>query len=127
MLRYNAIPSKYQPAELVDYAPNRELDDTRIVDDSDYIPNKAAEQILVKQKAAQMLSALTHLFDHPDDIASGAVNLLARHKGIDIAEVSHHAEKLKSLIDKQVKMSQRQQRRQQQQQNSLTAKEEPQE
>lgn len=118
MLRYNHIPSRFRPAQLVEHEPDRDLDDTRIVDDSNYVPNKAAEQILGKQRASQILSSLSGLFDRPEDIASGAVNLLARCKGIDIAEISQHAERLKASIEKQVRLAQRQQQRQNSRQQS---------
>lgn len=104
MTRFKRIPSVFrfnENSELFDYTPPMDVDDTFIVDISSFVPNKQSLQILARQYAASMLDSL--VFDSPDDIASGAVNLLARRKGVDIAELSQHQQYLKTEIERNIK------------------------
>lgn len=66
--------------------------DVRIVDDSKYQPNKKALEILAKNKALGALSDM--VYDNPDDIKSGAVNVYARQKGRDMAELTQQMRRL---------------------------------
>lgn len=66
--------------------------DVRIVDDSKYQPNKKALEILAKNKALGMLTDM--VYDNPDDIKSGAVNVYARQKGRDMAELTQQMRRL---------------------------------
>lgn len=66
--------------------------DVRIVDDSKYQPNKKALEILAKNKALGTLSDM--VYDDPDDIKRGAVNVYARQKGRDMAELTQQMRKL---------------------------------
>lgn len=101
--RLSCIPNRFIPndaIEIFDYEINKDYDDVEIVDTSGYVPNKQAVQVLNRQFAMEMLNSLA--FDLPKDIASGAVNLFARRRNIDIAELSQHQAKLKSLIEKNI-------------------------
>ena len=64
----------------------------RIVDESYYVPNKEANKILAKQQAGQLLNDL--MYDSPDDIKSGSVNVYARQRGRDLAELTQQARNL---------------------------------
>lgn len=66
--------------------------DVRIVDDSKYQPNKKALEILAKNKALGALSDM--VYDDPEDIKRGAVNVYARQKGRDMAELTQQMRKL---------------------------------
>lgn len=57
-----------------------------LVDRTFFTQNKEADKILARQGAAQILDDL--LFDKPEDIKSGAVNVYARQKGRDLAEIT---------------------------------------
>ena len=58
----------------------------RLTDDSFFVPNKEANKILARQAAGQILDNM--LYDDEADIKSGAVNVYARQKGRDIAELT---------------------------------------
>lgn len=92
MKRYGFIPNIFKPNVGFDYLPETQHDESRIVDDAHYVPNRRANQILAKQFAGQMLDNLA--YDNINDIKSGAVNVYARQKGRDIAELT---QQLRSL------------------------------
>ena len=80
-----------------------------------FTQNKEAEKILARQSAGQILDNL--LYDNPDDIKNGAVNVYARQKGRDIAEITQQnialvaeskkvVDKVKATVMTQVKQSQ---------------------
>lgn len=94
MNRFRQIPNLFKPNVIVDYLPETQHDESRIVDDSHYVPNRRANQILAKQFAGQMLDGLA--YDNPADIKSGAVNVYARQKGRDIAELTQQMRSLEA-------------------------------
>lgn len=96
MNRYRHIPNVFKPNVVVDYLPETQHDDTRIVDDSHYVPNRRANQILAKQFASNMLDNLA--YDNPDDIRRGSVNVYARQKGRDIAELTQQMRSLEQEV-----------------------------
>lgn len=103
MKRFSKIPSRFRDngtMEFIDYEQKKEFDDSYIVDTSGYVPNKQAVQVLNRQFAVSMMDKL--VYDIPDEIKYDAVNLFARRKNIDIAELSKHQEFLKSEIDKRI-------------------------
>lgn len=103
MNRFKSIPSAFSANVIVDYTPTQQHDDTRIVDDSHYVPNRRANQILAKQFASQMLDKLA--YDNPADIKAGSVNVYARQKGRDIAELTQQMRALEPEVTKQVNES----------------------
>ena len=103
MNRFKSIPSPFSSNVIVDYTPTQQHDESRIVDDSHYVPNHRANQILAKQFASQMLDKLA--YDDPKDIKAGAVNVYARQKGRDIAELTQQMRVLEPEVTKQVNQS----------------------
>ena len=102
MNRFKSIPNPFRSNVIVDYTPSQQHDDSRIVDDSHYVPNRRANQILAKQFASQMLDKLA--YDDPKDIKAGSVNVYARQKGRDIAELTQQMRSLEPEVTKQVKV-----------------------
>lgn len=100
MNRFKSIPSPFSANVIVDYTPTQQHDDSRIVDDSHYVPNHRANQILAKQFASQMLDKLA--YDNPQDIKAGSVNVYARQKGRDIAELTQQMRSLEVDVTKYV-------------------------
>lgn len=103
MKRFSKIPSRFRDndtMEFINYEQKKDFDDSYIVDTSGYVPNKQAIQVLNRQFAVSMMDKL--VYDIPDEIKYDAVNLFARRKNIDIAELSKHQEFLKSEIDKRI-------------------------
>lgn len=103
MKRFSKIPSRFRSNDsigFIDYEQKKDFDDSYIVDTSGYVPNKQAVQVLNRQFAVSMMDKL--VYDLPDEIKYDAVNLFARRKNIDIAELSKHQEFLKSEIDRRV-------------------------
>ena len=100
MNRFKHIPNLFKPNVVVDYLPETQHDETRIVDDSHYVPNRRANQILAKQFASNMLDSLA--YDNPDDIKKGAVNVYARQKGRDIAELTQQMRSLEAEVTSEV-------------------------
>lgn len=98
MKRFASIPNRFAENKLVDYKHIDTHDDCRIVDDSSYVSNKRADQILAKQFASELLDKLA--FDDPADIKSGAVNVYARQKGRDIAELTQQMRMLEAKAEK---------------------------
>lgn len=101
MKRFGKIPSRFEPNHsipVIDYRKKIDFDDTFITDTSGYVPNKQAVQVLNRQFAMSMMEKLA--FDMPSEIKADAVNLLARRKGVDIAELSQHQMYLKGEIEK---------------------------
>lgn len=94
MKRYGFIPNVFKPNVVFDYMPETQHDESRIVDDSHYVPNRRANQILAKQFASQMLDNLA--YDNINDIKSGAVNVYARQKGRDLAELTQQMRSLEA-------------------------------
>lgn len=103
MKRFSKIPSRFRgndSMEFIDYEQKKDFDEFYIVDTSGYVPNQQAVQVLNRQFAVSMMDKLT--YDMPDEIKYDAVNLFARRKNIDIAELSKHQESLKSEIEKRI-------------------------
>lgn len=91
--RFSKIPGILTTPVYKDYElPKVAEPDVRIVDDSKYQPNKKALEILAKNKALGALSDM--VYDDPDDIKRGAVNVYARQKGRDMAELTQQMRKL---------------------------------
>lgn len=91
--RYSSIPSLLRPNVFKEYdIPKTEDTDVRVVDDAQYVPNKKANEILAKNKALGMLTDMS--YDDPEDIKSGAVNVYARRKGRDMAELTQQMRSL---------------------------------
>lgn len=103
MVRFGKIPSPFvlnSRIPLVDYEQKKYYDNTFIVDTSGYVPNKHAVQVLNRQFAMSMMEKLS--YDLPGEIKAEAVNLFARRKNLDIAELSQHQSQLKTTIDSMV-------------------------
>lgn len=98
MKRFLTIPNRFTENVLIDYVHQDVHDDCRIVDDSSYVSNKRADQILAKQFASQLLDNLS--FDNPADIRAGTVNVYARQKGRDLAELTQQLRSLESKAEK---------------------------
>lgn len=97
MNRFSRIPNPFYPNVIkeVKSIPKNPLGDY-IVDTSYYVPNKEANKILAKQQAGRLLNDL--MYDNPKDIASGSVNVYARQKGRDLAELTAQARQLNKEI-----------------------------
>lgn len=99
--RFNEIPSQFVKAEFVVFDPIAQRPaGERIVDESYYVPNKEANKILARQAAAQILNDA--LYDNPADIAAGTVNVYARQRGRDLAELTQQMRQLEEKAQKQV-------------------------
>lgn len=98
MKRFLTIPNRFSENILIDYVHQDAHDDCRIVDDSSYVSNKRANQILAKQFASNLLDKLS--YDSLDDIKAGSVNVYARQKGRDIAELTQQMRNLQSKAEK---------------------------
>lgn len=91
--RFAKIPGILTTPVLKEYElPKVSEPDVRIVDDAKYQPNKKALEILAKNKALGTLTDM--VYDNPDDIKSGAVNVYARQKGRDMAELTQQMRRL---------------------------------
>lgn len=91
--RFAKIPGILTTPVLKEYElPKVSQPDVRIVDDSKYQPNKKALEILAKNKALGVLTDM--VYDNPEDIKSGAVNVYARQKGRDMAELTQQMRRL---------------------------------
>lgn len=101
MKRFLTIPNRFTDNIMIDYVHQDLQDDSRIVDDSSYVSNKRANQILAKQFASQLLDKLS--YDDPVDIRSGSVNVYARQKGRDLSELTQQLRSLESKADKALK------------------------
>lgn len=101
-IRYRSIPSQFKKNELDDFPVFPSVEEgKRIVDDSYYVPNHEANKILAKQQAMATLNTLTQ-FDSPKDIASGSVNVYARQKGRDLAELTQQARQLQAQAERDI-------------------------
>lgn len=93
MNRFKTIPTTFTPNVIVEVSAVVKFDvGERITDDSHYVPNKEANKILAKQQAGQLLNDL--MFDNLADIKSGSINVYARQKGRDLAELTQQAREL---------------------------------
>lgn len=103
--RFARIPSALYPNKLVQLEStiNNVVGD-RIVDESYYVPNKEAVKIANKQHAESILTSL--IYDSPSDIKSGSVNVYARQRGRDLAELTQQQRQLEkeaiSIINQQI-------------------------
>ena len=98
MNRFSRIPNPFYPNVIKDVVQVLVIPKgKRIVDDTYYVPNKEANKILAKQQAGQLLDDL--LFDNPKDIERGAVNVYARQKGRDLAELTQQARQLSDKVN----------------------------
>lgn len=97
MNRFSRIPNPFYPNVIKETKsiPKNPLGDY-IVDTTYYVPNKEANKILAKQRAGQLLNDL--MYDNPRDIANGSVNVYARQKGRDLAELTAQARQLNREI-----------------------------
>lgn len=97
MNRFKTIPTSFTPNVVVEVSAVVKFDlGKRITDDSHYVPNKEANKILAKQQAGQLLNDL--MYDNPQDLKNGSVNVYARQKGRDLAELTQQARELVSDI-----------------------------
>lgn len=109
--RFARIPSALYPNKLVESEStiNNVVGD-RIVDESYYVPNKEAVKIANKQHAESILTSL--IYDSPSDIKSGSVNVYARQRGRDLAELTQQQRQLEkqavSIINQQIADKKRQ-------------------
>lgn len=100
--RFLKIPGILTTPILKEYSlPKVSQPDVRIVDDSKYEPNKKALEVLAKNKALGMLADM--VYDNPEDIKSGAVNVYARQKGRDMAELTQQMRKLEKQATDSIK------------------------
>lgn len=101
MLRFSFIPQVGVPSSFAEYERPDNLDyETRFVDETFFVSNKTADKILAKQIAGQVLDSM--YFDNPDDISSGAVNVYARQKYRDLAELTQQQRALQKTVEKEV-------------------------
>lgn len=101
-IRYRSIPNQFTKNVVDDFPVFPPVDEgKRIVDDSYYVPNHEANKILAKQQAMGLLTQIG-AFDSPKDIASGSVNVYARQKGRDLAELTQQARQLQQQAIKDV-------------------------
>lgn len=113
--RFQSIPSVFRPNMTESYTlPSVDTESLRIVDDSSYIPNKQALKILQKKLAEGMLNQ-NLAYDNPKDLASGAVNIYARQKGRDLAELTQQMRTLEKEAQSAVKVALQKQAKQKQQ------------
>lgn len=114
--RYSNIPGLLRPNVFKDYdIPETSETDVRIVDDSHYVPNKKANEILAKNRALGVLTDM--VYDDPDDIKNGAVNVYARRKGRDMAELTQQMRTLEKKATEQISEAVKAQQAQQVQQS----------
>lgn len=103
--RFARIPCALYPNKLVqsESTINNVVGD-RIVDESYYVPNKEAVKIANKQQAESILTSL--IYDSPADIKSGSVNVYARQRGRDLAELTQQQRRLEkeavNIINQQI-------------------------
>lgn len=116
--RFSRIPGILTTPVLKEYnLPKVPEPDVRIVDDSKYQPNKKALEILAKNKALGMLTDM--VYDDPADIKAGAVNVYARQKGRDMAELTQQMRKLEKQATDSINDAIVANRKQQAQQNQV--------
>lgn len=85
--RYASIPGILTTPVFREYElPKVQESDVRIVNDAQYQPNKKAEEVLAKNIALGILKDMQ--YDSFDDIRKGNVNVFARKKGRDMAELT---------------------------------------
>lgn len=100
--RFRSIPSPFVKNQFDDFVNvNPPTGGERIVDDSYFVPNHEAVKIAQRQQAGQILDSL--LYDSPSDIARGAVNVYARQRGRDIAELTQQNRQLQAEAEKLLK------------------------
>lgn len=96
------IPRVGMPNDYVVIEVTRPDMSQELVDRTFFTQNKDAEKILARQAAGQILDNL--LFDNLDDIKNGAVNVYARQKGRDLAEITQQnialVKESKKVVDK---------------------------
>ena len=98
MKAFEKIPSQFRANVIIDIPSYPSVKEgKRIVDESYYVPNKEANKILAKQQAGQMLNDL--MYDSPEDIKNGAVNVYARQRGRDLAELTQQARNLQDKAE----------------------------
>lgn len=113
--RFQSIPSVFRPNMTESYTlPSVDTESLRIVDDSSYVPNKQALKILQKKLAEGMLNQ-NLAYDNPKDLSSGAVNIYARQKGRDLAELTQQMRTLEKEAQSAVKDALQKQAKQKQQ------------
>lgn len=101
-IRYRSIPNQFTKNVVDDFPVFPVVNEgKRIVDDSYYVPNHEANKILAKQQAMGLLSQVG-FFDSAKDIASGSVNVYARQRGRDLAELTQQARQLQAQAEKDI-------------------------
>lgn len=119
--RFRSIPSVFRPNVVESYTlPSVDVDALRIVDDSSYVPNKQALKILQKKLAEGMLNQ-NLAYDDPKDLATGSVNVYARQKGRDLAELTQQMRSLEKDAQSAVKDALQKQSKQKQQSANVEA------
>lgn len=122
--RFTRIPTALYPNKLTVFEStiNNEVGE-RIVDESYYVPNKEAVKIANKQHAESILNSL--VYDSPADIKSGSVNVYARQRGRDLAELTQQQRHLEKVamdsINQQIADKKKQQAKKQQAQQAQQA------
>ena len=99
--RFKRIPSPFKPNTMAEYEYSESYDELRIVDDKYYVPNKQALEILARNSAAQVLDNL--LYDSEEDLRNGSVNVYARQKKRDLAELTQQSRRLQAQAEKGIK------------------------
>lgn len=99
--RFAKIPSAFRPNKMKEYEFVENRDEIRITDDKFYKPNNEALAILARNSAAQILDSM--LYDNLDDLKNGAVNVYARQKKRDLAELTQQQRQLQAQAEKQIK------------------------
>lgn len=98
MKAFEKIPSQFRANVIIDVPSYPAVKEgKRIVDESYYVPNKEANKILAKQQVGQMLNDL--MYDSPEDIKNGFVNVYARQRGRDLAELTQQARNLQDKAE----------------------------
>lgn len=120
--RYGAIPGILTTPVFKEYElPKVQEPDVRIVNDAEYQPNKKAEEVLAKNMALGVLKAMQ--YDSFEDIKQGNVNIFARKKGRDMAELTQQFRDLEKKAVEGIKdaMSKGKEEQAKQQQAALDA------
>ena len=99
--RFGRIPSPFRPNTMMEYEFVENRDEVRITDDKFYKPNNEALAILARNNATQILDNL--LYDNPEDLKNGAVNVYARQKKRDLAELTQQSRRLQAQAEQGVK------------------------
>lgn len=101
MLRFSFIPQIGVSNDYASFERSDNIDyETRFVDESFFVSNTTADKILAKQIAGQVLDSI--YFDGEENIRAGSVNVYARQKCRDLAELTQQQRALQASVEKEV-------------------------